>query len=114
MKEDAIGFAKWVTGHDLKTIYQMYDDWCLHDKGKEIHPVQLDLIDLEKLEEYQLSESKKKSLRRMLNQSPEVRERFIFNFIPSYTGGAILHYVSKHIRGEVDHDFNEHLKKAES
>lgn len=68
--------------------------------------IEHDIMMLERLEEYELSDETKKFIRHILSLPEDKREKMLFNYIQGRTGSVILHYENKYVRKIIDKKFS--------
>lgn len=73
----------------------------------EDESVKHDLMMLERMSEYDVSEKTKKFIRHILSLPKEKAEPMLINFIQGRTGSALLHYENKFVRKITTNPFNE-------
>lgn len=73
----------------------------------EDESVRHDLMMLERMSEYDISEKTKKFIQHILSLPKEKAEPMLINFIQGRTGSALLHYENKFVRKIITKSFNE-------
>jgi len=76
----------------------------------EDESVKHDLMMLERMSEYDVSEKTKKFIQHILSLPKEKAEPMLINFIQGRTESALLHYENKFVRKIITKPFNEQFR----